>query len=156
MTKYRRLSIEELKSLEKEFIDFLVVNGIPAEDWEKIKNDESKSQGMIDSFSDVVFEKILREIKFIAHYSTRSIKTFHCQSDSINLIGVDTSSPDIDLTTENGIKRLTTDPPKDLQIYQSSKGYHPTREQEIFKMLGQGCVKTDGALYEMLSNSVAQ
>ena len=152
--KYRRLTIDELKSLEKEFIDFLVVNGIPAADWEQIKNDEPKAQGFIDSFSEVVFEKILRQIEYVAHYSTHSIKVFHCRADRIHLIGVDTNAPDIDLTTDVGIEHLKTDPPKDIQIYQSAKDYSPDREQEIFKMLGQGCVKTDGTLYNLLAKSV--
>ena len=156
MTKYRRLSIDELKSLEKEFIEFLVLNGIPAEEWKKIKKEDAKAQGMIGSFSDVVFEKILREIEYIAHYSTHSVKIFACRAEEIHLIGVDTSTSDIDFTTERGIQRLATDPPKDLQIYQSSKGYHPTREQEIFKMLGQGCVKTDSSLYQLLANSLTE
>ena len=154
MTKYRRLTIEELQNLEKEFISFLVVNGIPAEDWEQIKEDEAKSQGLIDSFSDVVFEKILRQIEYVAHYSKNSVKVFHCRADSIHLIGVDTGATDIDLTAEAGIQRLQSNPPADIQIYQSSKTYMPNREQEIFKMLGQGCVKTDGSLYKLLAKSI--
>ena len=154
VTKYRRLTIEELQNLEKEFISFLVVNGIPAEDWEQIKEDEAKSQGLIDSFSDVVFEKILRQIEYVAHYSKNSVKVFHCRADSIHLIGVDTGATDIDLTAEAGIQRLQSNPPADIQIYQSSKTYMPNREQEIFKMLGQGCVKTDGSLYKLLAKSI--
>ena len=154
VTKYRRLTIEELQNLEMEFISFLVVNGIPAEDWEQIKEDEAKSQGLIDSFSDVVFEKILRQIEYVAHYSKNSVKVFHCRADSIHLIGVDTGATDIDLTAEAGIQRLQSNPPADIQIYQSSKTYMPNREQEIFKMLGQGCVKTDGSLYKLLAKSI--
>jgi hypothetical protein len=152
--KYRRLTLEELKNLEKEFIDFLVVNGIPAGDWEKIKTDESKAEGLIDSFSEVVFEKIMRQIEYVAHYSPHSIKMFHCQAESIHLIAIDTNAPDIDLTTDAGIKRLKTYPPSDIQIYQSAKKYSPDREQEIFKMLSQGCVKTDGTLYKLLTKSI--
>ena len=154
VTKYRRLTIEELQNLEKEFISFLVVNGIPAEDWEQIKEDEAKSQGLIDSFSDVVFEKILRQIEYVAHYSKNSVKVFHCRADSIHLIGVDTGATDIDLTAEAGIQRLQSNPPADIQIYQSSKTYMPNREQEIFKMLGQGCVKSDGSMYKLLAKSI--
>ena len=154
VTKYRRLTIEELQNLEKEFISFLVVNGIPAEDWEQIKEDEAKSQGLIDSFSDVVFEKILRQIEYVAHYSKNSVKVFHCRADSIHLIGVDTGATDIDLTTDAGVQRLQSNPPADIQIYQSSKTYMPNREQEIFKMLGQGCVKSDGSMYKLLAKSI--
>ena len=154
VTKYRRLTIEELQNLEKEFIEFLVVNGIPAEDWEQIKKDKSKSQGLIDSFSDVVFEKILRQIEYVAHYSKSSIKVFNCRADSIHLIGVDTVATDIDLTTDAGVQRLKSNPPTDIQIYKSSKAYLPNREQEIFKMLGQGCVKSDGSMYKLLAKSI--
>ena len=40
MVKYRALTHEELESMEKEFIDFLVLNGITGEDWEKLKNEK--------------------------------------------------------------------------------------------------------------------
>ena len=64
--KYKRLSIEQLKELEKEFVDFLVVNGILAEDWLKLKEtDPDKAEQMVDLFSDVVFEGILRKTDFI-------------------------------------------------------------------------------------------
>ena len=38
--KYERLSKNELEELEKEFVDFLVVNGITAQDWVAIKENE--------------------------------------------------------------------------------------------------------------------
>lgn len=40
MAKYRLLTHEELIELEKEFIDFLILNSIVASDWMKIKNEE--------------------------------------------------------------------------------------------------------------------
>ena len=153
MPKYRTLNTEELRSLEKEFIDFLILNGIPAAEWVKIKEDQTKAQTIIDSFSDVVFEKILRELRYLDHYSPKSIKTFFCDQDQIYLVGLDTESEDIDLTTEEGIKRLQTSPPADLQVYRTSKSYHPSREEELFKMLQQGCQKSDGSLYESLSSN---
>ena len=63
---YRRLNTEELASLEKEFIDFLVVNGITAPDWEQMKKDNPEnSDQMIELFSEVVFEGIFRKTKFL-------------------------------------------------------------------------------------------
>ena len=38
--KYERISIDELEKLEKEFIDFLVVNGISPIDWVSIKENK--------------------------------------------------------------------------------------------------------------------
>ncbi len=154
MARYRILDEEELKSLEKEFIDFLVLNGIPADEWIIIKRDPDKSQKMIESFSDVVFEKILREIKYLDHYSPQSIKTFRCDEKQIYLVGVDTGNAEIDFTTEGGIHQLKTNPPEDLQVYQTSKGYHPNREVEIYRMLQQGCQKSDGNLFQSLNSTI--
>ena len=64
--KYRRLTLEELKPLENEFIDFLVVNGVIADDWEQLlANDVEKSNQIIDAFSEVVFEGIMRKTQFL-------------------------------------------------------------------------------------------
>lgn len=153
MAKYRKLTLEELESLEPEFIEFLVVNGIPADEWEQLKKDESKADQLIHSFSDVVFEKILRQIQYLTHYSKRSIKTFKCDEDQIFLVGVDTDDPSIDLTTDTDIKRFRQSPPGDLKIYKSSKSYHPDRQSELYKMLEQGCQKTDNSLYDLLMNA---
>ena len=58
--KYRRLTLEELEPLENEFIDFLVVNGIIADDWRHLlAHDLEKSNQIIDAFSEVVFEGIM-------------------------------------------------------------------------------------------------
>ena len=47
MTKYRRLTLEELEELQKEFVDFLVINGITAEDWVKLKDNEVDKSELI-------------------------------------------------------------------------------------------------------------
>src|SRR5690625_7148031 len=66
--RYRRLTLEELKELESEFTTFLVTQGIPAEEWEKMKEKEPEQcQGLIDIFSDIVFEKILGKVKYLEH-----------------------------------------------------------------------------------------
>ena len=150
LMKYRRLTQLELESLEKEFIDFLILNGITAEDWTELKLTKEKANQIIDSFSDVVFEKILRQINYLEHYSPQSIKTFMCADDEIFLIGLDTHDRSIDFTTSVGRSRLVIDPPKDLNTYKTSKKYHPNREIELFRMLQNGCVKSDGQLYESL------
>ena len=41
MAKYRLLSSDELKALEKEFVEYLVVNGITADEWERLKKEEN-------------------------------------------------------------------------------------------------------------------
>lgn len=42
--KYRRLTAEELSGLEKEFVHYLIINGIDAQEWEKLKASVQKKQ----------------------------------------------------------------------------------------------------------------
>jgi len=153
LAKYRLLNAEELQELEKEFIDFLVLNGITADDWVKVKKDQAKADRMVELFSDVVFEKILRQINYLKHVSKSSIKTFHCQEDSIHLIGIDSDDPELDLSSIEILKTDSTS--KHLKIYQASKSYHPTREEELYRMLESGCLKSDGSVYKMLEGQLS-
>jgi hypothetical protein len=51
MSKYRTLKRDELKILEKDFVQFLVTNGIMANDWELLKIEEpEKAEGLIEMF----------------------------------------------------------------------------------------------------------
>ena len=40
--KFSRLSLSELESLEKEFIEFLAANGIDSDYWVKLKKEENR------------------------------------------------------------------------------------------------------------------
>ena len=87
--KYRRLTLEELKPLENEFIDFLVVNGVIADDWEQLlANDVEKSNKIIDAFSEVVFEGIMRKTQFLEYRSVGELITFSCMADLIYMAGI--------------------------------------------------------------------
>jgi len=82
--KYRRLTLEELKPLEDEFIDFLVVNGVIADDWEQLlANDVEKSNKIIDAFSEVVFEGIMRKTQFLEYRSVVVGRPYLYGRDSI-------------------------------------------------------------------------
>lgn len=141
MPKYRRLSIEEIKSLEKEFIDFLVVNGIPADDWEKIKtNQPEKADGIIDSFSDVVFEKILRQNKYLVRHSQEEMATVSCLSDRFHMIAI---------RYKDGTKTAVED------VYTSQKKYKLDRETEIWQLLEkQGFELSEGKEYLSLIDKI--
>jgi hypothetical protein len=145
--KYRKLSGDELKELEKEFIDFLIVNGITADVWEdlKVKN-IAKADLIIDSFSDVVFEGIFRKVKYLDFVTPNSIKCFQCLDNEIVLIGLDSdNTSEIDFTTNDWLSNL-----KNVKIYNSSKVYHDVRELELFNMIQKGANISDGELFKKL------
>ncbi len=143
--KFERLSNKELQSLEKEFIEFLVVNTIIAADWEKIKKENpEKAEKLIDLFSDMVWGKSLGKIKFLEHRTPTSIKVFNCKKEVIELIGVDAEHQAF------SSKNIVFDPNKKYSLFQHKKKYHPDRETELYKMLKSGCYIADKKHFEIL------
>lgn len=158
MAKYRVLSLEELQSLEKEFISYLILNGIEAKDWERLKKeDKSATEEIVEQFSDVVFEKIFRKVEYLEWVSPQEIRTFQCLRDKIVLVGIKaTSERGADFTDPGYIKRTLENPRQDFKIYSTEKTYSKQREEELFEMTNQGCVISDGKLFKTLCLSFPQ
>jgi len=149
MPKYRALSLEELESLEKEFVDFLVLNGIMHDDWIKMKdNDPSAAQKMTELFSDVVWESVLRKTSYLDFRSSNSIKCFQCLDEKIILVGID--SKNTDMSTNEFSALRTAEYPDDVEVYTTEKKYSKSRELELFDMLNWGCQMSDGKLFKEL------
>jgi hypothetical protein len=127
--KYSRLPESELRHLEKEFIDFLVVNGIVAEDWVKLKESDSEAASqIIDQFSDVIWEGVLRKTQYLEKKETQVVYFFKCDADKLHLIKV---------SNIDGKMMQQT----------ASKDYIKNREDEIFDLIKSGCEITDGEGY---------
>lgn len=154
--KYRRLRPDELEQLEQEFIHFLVANGIPGPDWEKIKASENeKAEELIGLFSDIIFDKTLEQVRYLEFKTPKDIKTFHCLEDKIVLNGLrvegDTA---LDLTQTQDPRemlQLLSAGSAKLKLYTAQKAYQPSRKQELFKMMESGAlISRDGALFNSL------
>lgn len=144
--RFRRLTQEELESLETEFIRFLAISGVEAHDWEKFKTSNPEfCQDKIDEFSDVVFGTLLSEAKYAEHKSSSDWLLFKFHENEISVIII--HSDTIDLLKET----LNEANMQSLSITRTSKPYTPNKEDELFKMMKQGCVITDGKLYESFS-----
>ena len=151
--KFRRLNKEELEELEQEFVQFLVANTITGDDWVKLKDEEpEKAEGLIDVFSDIVFEKVVKNIRFLEYRTPDDIKTFQCLDEKIVLNGLRMEGQAaIDLTTDlppaEMFKQLQKDDVK-LQIYTAEKAYVPNREAELFRMIEGGAkISREGELF---------
>lgn len=155
MPKYRLLTTQELEGLEKDFVDYLVVNGITAEDWEKMKKtDPDAAHRIVDLFSDVVFEKILRGVTYLEKHEKNAIRSFYCGSEEIELISMELEDPDADFTDPQFITTAMSNPPEDLLIYKTEKPYAQTRELELFSMIEKGCLVSNGQLHETLKTAL--
>jgi len=156
MPKYRLLSKEELLQFEKEFIEYLAANGIAADDWERLKADENdKAERIVELFSDVVLEGVLRNIEFLELRSKQQLMTFQCLPEKILLAGMRSDDANANFTDPEFIQRGLTAPPAGLSVFSSEKEYEPNRERELFEMTEAGCLVSDGKLFKALSLAIA-
>ena len=158
MPKFRLLSHEELKEFEKEFIDYLVVNGITGEDWGRIKENQPKEAiKIMDLFSDVIFEAVMRKIEFLEIRTPKEVQTFQSTSTKLVMVGmkIDPES-EIDFTISEDIEKAMQAPPGNIEVYTASREYKLEREQELFAMTENGARITDGKLFKALSLALAE
>lgn len=155
--KYRRLRLDELQSLEKEFINFLAANSITGPDWEKLKNEsQDKAERMIEIFSDMIFEQTLEKVNYLEQKSAREIRTYHCGAEKINMIGIlveGETSLDFrqNLDPQQMMAQLGQSGAQ-LKLFKGEKVYKMDRNQELFSLMEQGAlISKDGHLYLTLS-----
>ena len=156
MAKYRHLSKDELDALQKEFVEFLVVNGITADKWIAIKEHKKEvAEEIIEQFSDVVWEGVLRKANFLDLRNQKELLTFQCLPEKLIVMGVKVKDTDVDITTETGFEKLKKDQLETI-FYTSEKKYFKKREEELFEMIQNGCEITDGALFKRIALAIAQ
>lgn len=152
MVKYRALTQEELRLMEKEFVEFLVVNGITAAEWTTIKEkDKDKAVKFTELFSDVVFEKMMRKTSYVTKRMGEILMSFYFGNEQANMIlaeGWQVEKPLNELVKED----LQG---KKLQLSSQSKSYQKTRESELFQLIQGGAEVSDGQLHKWLSNMLA-
>lgn len=151
--KYKRLTSEELSALEKDFVQFLASAQITANDWEKMKATElEKAEELIDVFSDVVYDKVLRKIEYLEYRDTTTLNVFYCAPEKIHLLGLRVLEPSkIDLSRPDVLEQWEKDR-QGVELVYAEKKYPLDREQELFELLQTGCLLSDGKLYRALKS----
>jgi hypothetical protein len=149
MPKYRLLTVEELEQFHKEFIEFLVVNGIEPDRWERLKEtDPGSVDKIIELFSDVILESVLRKIKFIQIKSPAYVQAIACLDDKMIAIAIEDTAKR-EGTESDGSPRETSS----LSLYKSERFYNGSREHDLFEMLQRGYEISDGELFQKLESA---
>lgn len=147
--KYARLTKEQFEELHQEFINFLATQSITADEWEDIKiNKPETAEQELDVFSDLVWEGVLNQARFLEHFSPNQIFLFKITETNINLIGVKVENESVDVTTRAGYNWLQQNMMDDrVSLYTSAKAISDDRNKDIFALIQQGAVITKGELY---------
>lgn len=154
--KYKRLTAEELKELEPEFINFLAAAQITGTDWDRMKKNElPKAEELIEVFSDMVYEKVLSKIKFLEYREKTTLNIFHCSEDHITLVGLRVNEhSQIDLRAEDLFAQWNESNSHAVNILKTERPYQKERGIEVFELLQSGCYITDDRLFTILKGMV--
>lgn len=151
--KYRILTDEELSHLAEDFKQFLIVTGVHAEEWEEMnKIDIPKAIKLVEVFSDTVLQKVYEKISYLEFRSNDTCMVFNFGLDSVKLISIQ-RKPDskVDLSTPESIHNVLTKTIKEVSFFRSEKQYSMRREEEIHKMIEQGCFISSAEFWNLLS-----
>jgi len=154
--KYRRLTDEELKEVESQFVRFLAANQVTADDWEKLKQESSeKAERLIEIFSDTVFDKVLDDVEYLEFKTPRDLKTFHFLEDKAIMNGLKVEGEtEIDLTQAKSPQQLAQQlrlSGAKLKLYTAEKQYNTSRKMEMFYLMESGAlISRTGSLYQSL------
>lgn len=145
--KYKRLSIQELASLEKTFVRFLATQSITGDDWTKIKNnDHDHMNELLDQFSDLITEQTLNNIEYLIFFSDKQLFLFQAEKEFIHLKVV---KHDLNIDKNTAIDHFFEQLKNEGKVQtKQTKDYQPDRNTELFKMIESGARIVDGELYQ--------
>ena len=158
--KYHRLSHIQFKELHKEFSVFLATNGIDHSKWNviKIKNPDQVDV-LFDLFSDLVWDKISSECKFLEHITKDHLFLFKTDDYNTSVFLIKVFDKKIDLTSSEAFEWVLNNFNSDnVTLFQGSKAYDLSKKDFVYSYLKKGAIRTDGyrfkALETYFSNSV--
>jgi cag pathogenicity island protein 24 len=149
--KYNRLTREQFQELLPEFVNFLATQSIDKKEWDRIKLESPQlAEQELDVFSDLIWEGVLSKAAYLENSAPQQLFLFHLGEAEMNLIRVKISAH-VDLTTSEGIVWLQDHWQEDsVELFTAHKNYSEDRNSDIFKLITQGAVITQGDLYQAL------
>ena len=156
--KYTRLTEEQLKELEQEFINFLATQSITGEEWRAMKVEKpALAEEELDVFSDLVWEGVLSNVAYLENISEQHMHLFHCKEKEMELISVKVMNPDIDLGTTEGFEWFRKNWQSDFVEYlTASKAYSGDKNLDKFELIQKGAVITKGALFQWFDEIIGE
>lgn len=154
--KYKRLTKEQLKELQQEFVNFLATQSITGEAWQTLKQEKPQvAEEQLDVFSDLIWEGVLAKVHYVENISAQQMHLFHLTDKEMKLLSVKILNPNIDLRTREGFDWFKRNFQSDFVEYlTASKAYGKDKNLDKFGLIEQGAVITKGALYQWFEQLV--
>lgn len=155
--KYALLTKEQFEGLYKEFANFLASQSIDKEQWDDIKlNKPEVAQQELEVFSDLIWEGVLTRTQYLEHFSKSHGFLFHCTDTHIESIVLKCLDESVDFLSQEGIKFLQENLfGEAIEIRLGKKPYGEDRNADVFSLIEQGSILSDGLFYTELIKIVA-
>ena len=153
--KYSRLTKEQFEELHKEFINFLATQSITVQEWTSIKENKPEvAEQELDVFSDLVWEGVLNQAKYLEHISPKHMHLFSLKESNMHVIAIRLKN-EIDLTASEGFSWLRENlMDENVEFLQANKDYSEDKNSDKFKLIQQGANITKGDLYAFFNKLI--
>ena len=136
--RFRRLSSEELFSLDIEFKQFLVVHEQYDEEWRLLaKNKPEIAEQFIDMFSDLVLSKVYDQVSFLVHFSEGMVSFFDMRNNPLKAFHIKSSSQH-SLQNELELQHVFNHHFDQLHFFIGEKQLGKEKADEVFDLIRKG------------------
>ena len=151
--RFRLLSDEELNHLDVELKQFLIINQIHADEWlEMNKTEPEKALALVELFSDTVLLKVYEKIGFLEFRNKSLFSVYKISEDKIEAIHIKSDNESISLETDDKISAALQSHLSDLNIYKAEKNVQPFKEDEIHRLIQQGCLISNEFVWSKMND----
>lgn len=154
--RFRILNDEELKALEPELKQFLIVNGVHAEEWQSLnENNPEKAIQLIELFSDFVLEKVFDKINFLQFQTREHFAVYRVDDQLIESFHLKCPSADYDFTEIADVERAMNQITEGIELYKAEKKHNSNRADSVFELVNQGAQVSTLAVWHSFYNFVS-
>ena len=156
--KYSRLTKEQFEELHQEFINFLASQTIDKAEWDKLKAEKPEvAEQELDVFSDLIWEGVLSRAKYLEHFSKNHIFLFECFETEIKSIVLKSKMADINFLTKEGLQWFSDNLfTENIDMRLGTKTFSDDKNSDIFQLIQQGSILSDGKLYNQINDIIKQ
>jgi uncharacterized pyridoxamine 5'-phosphate oxidase family protein len=155
--RFRSLTIDELKELETEFKQFLIINQVYNEEWiEMNQKDLEKASALVDLFSDHVLEKVYSKIDFLEKRDKHAFSVFAIKKNDVETITIQSKNQTIELETNAQIETALNQHLNELEIFCGTKKLLKEKCDEVFDLIKEGCSSSTYDVWHSFSSFLDQ
>ncbi len=150
--RFRKLTLEELAPLEKEFKQFLIVNNIHDAEWRNLNlNELAKVNALIEVFSDAVLLKVYGKISHLEFHTKDNFSLFEINTNWIESIHILSKSKEFEIPTK--LQDVFSFPDR-FTIQKGKKKILGSKEDEVHKLILKGCIPCSKINWKLLDKNL--